>query len=203
MKPKLPVLFALLCAFSIGSAALFPEEAGAQKRRHAKAKAEAETESEEAAAIDAPVDMKKFPGTGSIDAWKQSVPEFRSGMLKMKEHKWDEAIAAFRASIALYEFQPKAWLQIGRATEAKDGLVLDAEKAFRRSLQLDSQSWAAWKCLSNNLYLQKRFPEAREAAANGIQLGPPQRGRQELDKIIQSINSAQKDSNTLMQNNAQ
>lgn len=152
--------------------------------------------------IDAPVDMNKFPGMGSIDAWKTSVPEFRAGMEQMKERKWDDAIAHFRASIALYEYQPKAFLEIGKAIEAKDGLVTDAEKAFRQCVKLNNQSWAGWKGLSNNLFVQKRYDEAREAVSNALNLNPPAKARQQMDKLVQMIDSSQKDSNTTGQNNA-
>lgn len=196
-----------LVIFGIFHSPVFAQERGPKKERKAADRKEGRTavgrgELDEESAVDGPIDLKKFPGTGSIDAWKESVPEYRSGLLKMKEHKWDEAIAHFKASIALYEFQPRAWLQIGRATEAKDGLVADAEQAYRRSLKLNSQNWNAWKCLANNLYVQKRFSEAREAAANGVQLSPPPRGRQELDKMIQVIDSGQKDANTESQNSS-
>jgi tetratricopeptide (TPR) repeat protein len=146
--------------------------------------------------IESPVDMGKFPGVGSIDSWKTSVPEFREGMTKMKAHRWDEAIAHFRASIALYEYQPKAFLQIGKAIEAKDGLVADAEKAYRQCVKLDNQSWQGWRALANVLYLQKRYDEARTAVSNALNLNPPAKARQTMGKMVQMIDAGQKDSDT-------
>lgn len=153
--------------------------------------------------IDGPVDMSKFPGVGSIDSWKTSVPEFRSGMDKMKDHRWDEAISHFRASIALYEYQPRAFLEIGKATEAKGGLVADAEKSYRQCVKLDNQSWAGWKNLGNVLFMQKRYPEAREAVSNALALNPPSLAHQRLDKMVQMIDAGQRDSNTSGQNTGQ
>ncbi|MBX9687430.1 MAG: tetratricopeptide repeat protein [Candidatus Obscuribacterales bacterium] len=153
--------------------------------------------------LEAPVDMSKFPGVGSIDSWKTSVPEFREGMNSMKSRRWDEAIAHFRASIALYEYQPKAWLEIGKAIEAKGGLVADAEKSYRQCVKLNSQSWNGWKCLSNVLYEQKRYDEAREAVSNALALNPPAKARAQMDKIVQMIDSGQRDSNTRSQNTGQ
>lgn len=153
--------------------------------------------------IDAPVNLNKFPGVGSIDAWKTSVPEFREGMNKMREHSWDDAIAHFRASIALYEYQPHAWLQIGKAIEAKSGLIADAEKAYRHCVRLDNQSWQGWKALANVLYMQKRYDEAREAVSNALDLNAPQNAKVQMRKIVQMIDSAQRDSNTQSQNTAQ
>ena len=152
--------------------------------------------------IDGPIDMSKFPGVGSIDSWKTSVPEFRVGMEKMRAHRWDEAIEHFRASIALYEYQPRAWLEIGKATEAKGGLVEDAEKSYRQCLKLDNQSWAGWKNLGNVLYIQKRYPEAREAVSNALQLRPPAKASQQLEKMVQMLDSASRDSDTGERNTA-
>ena len=153
--------------------------------------------------IEAPVNMSKFPGVGSIDAWKTSVPEFRAGMTKMRQHSWDEAISHFQASIALYEYQPHAWYQIGRATEAKNGLVADAEKDFRKSVTLDNQYWPGWKALANNLFVQKRYDEAREAVSNALNLDAPQAAKGQMRKIVEMIDSAQRNSNTESQNTAQ
>ena len=146
--------------------------------------------------VDEPIDMSKFPGSGSIDAWKTSVPEFRAGMEQMKLKKWDDAIAHFRASITLYEYQPKAFYEIGKATEAKDGLVSDAERSYRQCVKLNAQSWAGWKALANVLFIQKRYGEAREAVSNALNLNPPQKARQTMDKLVQMIDSGQKNANT-------
>lgn len=153
--------------------------------------------------LDAPIDLEKFPGVGSIDSWKTSVPEFRAGMDKMKEKSWDEAIAHFRASIALYEYQPRAYLEIGKAIEAKNGLISDAERAYRQCVKLNNQSWAGWKALSNVLFIQKRYGEAREAVSNALNLNPPARAREQMDKLVQMIDSSQKNSNTTGQDTAQ
>lgn len=175
---------------------------GGEQRREGGGQAEGQRRAEEED-IEAPVDLSKFPGVGSIDAWKTSVPEFRSGMEQMKERRWDDAIAHFRASIALYEYQPKAFLEIGKAIEAKGGLVTDAEKAFRQCVKLNNQSWAGWKGLANNLFVQKRYDEAREAVSNALNLNPPPKARQQMDKMVQMIDGGQKDSNTTGQNTAQ
>lgn len=169
-----------------------------QGRREGGGQRQAEEED-----IDAPVDMSKFPGVGSVDAWKTSVPEFRSGMEQMKAHKWDDAIAHFRASITLYNYQPKAYLEIGKAIEAKDGLVTDAEKAYRQCVKLNNQSWAGWKGLANNLFVQKRYEEAREAVSNALNLNPPAKAREHMDKLVQMIDSGQRDSNVSGQNTGQ
>lgn len=153
--------------------------------------------------LDAPVNTSKFPGVGSIDSWKTSVPEYRAGMAKMKAHSWDEAIAHFRASIALYEYQPKAFYEIGRAIERKGGLVADAEKSYRKSVKLDNQFWQGWKALSNVLYEQKRYDEAREAVGNALNLDPPRQAKMQMDKMVQMMDAASRDANTRGQNTAQ
>jgi tetratricopeptide (TPR) repeat protein len=138
----------------------------------------------------------KFPGVGSYDDWKASLPEYQAGLDKMKEHSWDEAIAHFRATLALYQYQPAAWLEIGRCTEKKGGLVSEAEAAYRQSLKLDSQYWRAWKHLSNVLYMQKKFDEARQSVSNAMNLNPPPADREAMGKMIQMIDSGMKDADT-------
>ena len=138
----------------------------------------------------------KFPGVGSIDDWKTSLPEYQAGLQEMKQHRWDRAIAHFRATLALYEYQPAAWLEIGRCIEKKDGLVSEAEEAYRQCLKLDSQYWRGWKHLGNVLYMQKKYDEARQSVSNALDLSPPQLDKEELRKMIQTINSGIKDADT-------
>lgn len=193
----------LMVLIFANSFTLLPAESQNNKKGHAKAGNRKESPGGKEEDIDGPIDMSKFPGMGSIDNWKASVPEFRVGMEKMKAHRWDEAIEHFRASIALYEYQPRAWLEIGKATEAKGGLVSDAEKSYRQCLKLDNQSWAGWKNLGNVLYMQKRYPEAREAVSNALQLRPPAKASQQLGKMVQMLDSASRDSDTGGRNTAQ
>jgi tetratricopeptide (TPR) repeat protein len=138
----------------------------------------------------------KFPGVGSIDDWKASVPEYQAGLEKMKLHRWDEAIAHFRATLALYAYQPAAWLEIGRCTEKKDGLLSEAEAAYRQCLKLDSQYWRGWKHLGNVLYMQKKYDEARQSVSNAMELHPPAQEKTEIRKMIQMIDSGMKDADT-------
>lgn len=136
--------------------------------------------------------QNKFPGTGSFEAWKTSVPEYQAGLRSMRNKRWDDAIGHFKASLALYEFQPKCWLEIGRAMEARDGDPHEAENAYRQALKLDSSNWRAWKRLGNVLLVQKKYSAAREAVSNAIALNPPQQARNELDKMIQAIEAGEK-----------
>jgi tetratricopeptide (TPR) repeat protein len=201
----LAVCLALLCGYincpGDNSAAM--AQSFSKRGQKSGAKGKNANRRQEENDIEAPVNLNKFPGVGSIDSWKTSVPEFRAGMSKMKQHSWDEAIAHFRASIALYEYQPHAWYQIGRAIEAKSGLFSDAEKAFRKSVSLDNQYWQGWKALANNLYVQKRYDEAREAVSNALNLDAPQAAKGQMRKIVEMIDSAQRNSNTESQNTAQ
>lgn len=137
-----------------------------------------------------------FPGVGSIDAWRTSLPELRAGNRCMKEKQWDQAIGHYKASLALYEFQPRCWLQMGRALARKDANLADQEKCFRKALKLDQTNWHAWKELANVLYMTKRYGEARESLASAIQLNPPPQGRQELDRMIKDVDSAQRGADT-------
>jgi tetratricopeptide (TPR) repeat protein len=133
-----------------------------------------------------------FSGVGSFDAWKQSVPEFQAGLRCMKNKRWDDATGHFKASLALYEFQPKAWIEIGRANEERGGDIADSEHAYREALKLDSANWHAWKRLANVLLIQKKYRAARESAASAIGLNPPQAARAELDRMVQAIEAGEK-----------
>lgn len=144
----------------------------------------------------------KFPGMGSIDAWRSSLPELRAGNRCMKEKQWDEAIAHYKASVDLYEYQPRCWLQMGRALQRKGADVADQEKCFRKALKLDQTSWHAWKELANILYETKRYGEARESLASAIQLNPPPQGKQELERMIKDVDSAQRNADTGGRNTA-
>lgn len=138
----------------------------------------------------------KFPGVGSFDAWKTSIPEFQAAQKCMREKQWDQAIGHFKASLDLYEFQPRCYLQMGRALARKGANVNDQEKCFRKALKLDQTNWHAWKELANVLYITKRYDEARESLASAVQLNPPPQGRQELDKMIRDVDSAQRNADT-------
>lgn len=153
--------------------------------------------------MDEAIDLKRFPGVGSIEKWKASVPEYRAGMAQMKKRHWNEAIDHFKASLALYEYQTNAWFEIGKATEAKNGLSSEAEKAYRNCLKLDTRNWKGWRGLSNVLYMQKRYDEAREAVTSGLELDPPPTGKEQMRKIVEMINSAEREADTQGRKTAQ
>lgn len=134
-----------------------------------------------------------FPGMGSIDAWRSSRPEYRQGMQFMKQSKWDQAIARFRAALALYPDDFRCHLEIGRAIEAKGGAADDAEAAYRSALRINSQSWRAWKGLANIYFSEKKYASAREAVDNARQLSPPAKAQEELNSMVKMIDSALKE----------
>lgn len=139
---------------------------------------------------------EKFPGMGSYDAWKSCLPEFSSGMELMHNKQWDQAIAKFRAVLALYPYEYRAWLQIGKCIEGKGGLIADQEDAYRQALKLNTNSWQAWKRLANVLYTQRRYEEARQSLTNALNLNVPQAQRAEMDNMLRMIDSAQNNSDT-------
>ncbi|MBY0550760.1 MAG: tetratricopeptide repeat protein [Candidatus Obscuribacterales bacterium] len=192
------VAFSCLCWFfgpSAGGGAVFAQGQGESDLRGRMESRRAEV---------APVDeseaetgpRSKFPGMGSIDAWRSSLPELRAGNRCMKEKQWDEAIAHYKASVDLYEYQPRCWLQMGRALQRKGADVADQEKCFRKALKLDQTNWHSWKELANILYMTKRYGEARESLASAIQLNPPPQGKQELERMIKDVDSAQRGADT-------
>lgn len=135
------------------------------------------------------VDKPTFSGIGRMEDWKASLPEFRAGQNSMRQKSWDDALNHFRASLDLYKYQPKVWIEIGRAIEAKNGNITEAEIAYKNATKLDTSNWHAWKRLANVLLIQKKFREAREAAASALSLNPPPKERAEVDRLIQSIDA--------------
>ncbi len=138
----------------------------------------------------------KFPGMGSFDAWKSSLPELSAAQKCMRDKQWDQAIAHYKASLDLYEFQPRCYLQMGRALQRKSASVEDQEKCFRKALKLNESNWQAWKELANVLYITKRYDEARSSLASAIQLNPPAQGKLQLERMIRDVDSAQRNSDT-------
>lgn len=142
----------------------------------------------------------EFPGVGSFDQWKASVPLFRQGQEAMKQHQWDQAIAAFKASLDQYPYQWRAKFLIGRAIERKGGNVADAEQAYRDSIKLEQNNWRPWKALANVLYIEKRYGQAREALTDAMELRPPKNAHDNMAKLLEAIDSAQHNANTLPEN---
>ncbi len=137
-------------------------------------------------------DTKGFPGTGDINAWESSKPLYRGGLRCLRNGQWNEAIEKFRAALALYPYEYKSYIGIGKATEEMGGNILDAENSYRQALKLKSDSWQAWELLANVLYMEKKYDEARQALANADQLPVPAANRDELKKLLFDIESAQR-----------
>lgn len=149
-----------------------------------------------AIAQDAEAGLGKFPGVGSIDAWRTSRPETQAGYACMKNKRWDDAIRHFKATLDLYEYQPRVWIQMGRAIEERGGDLSEVEKCYRKSLKLDAENWHGWKCLANVLYVQKRYGESREALASALQLKVPPKELGPLQKMVERVDSAAKNADT-------
>jgi Flp pilus assembly protein TadD len=142
----------------------------------------------------------KFPGVGSYDNWKASLPLFQQGQQAMKQHQWDQAIAAFKASLDQYPYQWHAHFLIGRAIERKGGRKEDAEAAYRQSIKLEQNNWRPWKALANVLYVEKRYGQAREALTDAMELRPPQNVHDNMAKLLEAIDSAEHNADTLPEN---
>ena len=138
----------------------------------------------------------KFPGVGSMEAWQAALPNMQEGLQLMRQAQWDPAINHFRAALALYPYEPRCWMQIGRALEAKGANPSDIEDAYRNALKLDSNNWRGWKRLANVLYTEKRYSEARQSISNAMNMNVPPRARDEMDKMIRMIDSGEKGANT-------
>jgi tetratricopeptide (TPR) repeat protein len=136
-----------------------------------------------------PMNLDKYTGIGSQDAYNSAKPEMEKGWECLAQKQWDQAINHFRAAIALYPNLPKTYIGIGRALEGKHASNADIETAYKESLKLDSANWRAWKRLANVLYEQKKYGEARQALGSAISLNVPPKPRAELDNMIKAIDS--------------
>jgi Flp pilus assembly protein TadD len=142
----------------------------------------------------------KFPGVGSFDNWKASLPLFQQGQEAMKQHQWDQAIAAFKASLDQYPYQWRAHFLLGRATERKGGRMEDAEAAYRESIKLEQNNWRPWKALANVLYVEKRYGQAREALTDAMELHAPKNAHDSMAKLLEAIDAAQHNADTQPEN---
>src|SRR5258708_7016571 len=79
-----------------------------------------------------------FPGTGSMQDWKTAQPEAKQGWALLRQNRYDQAIAKFRAASALYPNRADCYLGIGEALEGKNADPKDIEEAYRHAIKLDS-----------------------------------------------------------------
>lgn len=81
------------------------------------------------------------------------------------------AIADLRAIVQVAPDQPASWFNLGFLLE-QEGLLEEAEVAFRRAIELDDRSDRAWYGLSLVLIRQRRFEEAVPALEANTRLQP-------------------------------
>ena len=79
----------------------------------------------------------------------------------MKQRKWDEALAAFRAAAAKDPEMSAAWFAIGVAEGQSSGKSTEAEiEAYERCIELDPFDGRGWLGLSQIRLKQNRHEEA-------------------------------------------
>ena len=92
----------------------------------------------------------------------------------MKQEKWDEALAAYRAAVEEDPKMSAAWYGIGRVEMEKNGgKTCEAVYGpFKRCLQLDPNNPGAHYGLGDVLYVRKDYPRAEEHLRAANRLDP-------------------------------
>ncbi|HSP16316.1 MAG TPA: tetratricopeptide repeat protein [Thermoanaerobaculia bacterium] len=96
----------------------------------------------------------------------------RAAVSLESEGKYADAAAAYRRILADHPTSPVAWTNLGNA-EARLGNKGEAEKAFRKALDIDPQSADALNNLAWLLYQQQRLDEAEPLAHRAVAAPAP------------------------------
>lgn len=95
------------------------------------------------------------------------------GLVYAKLNRDDDAMEAYRRSIALADHTPlaaKSWDNLGRLLLKVD--VMEAEQAFRQATQIAPDFGLGWYGLAQALVNQGRLDEALQTAAKAVRLMP-------------------------------
>ena len=138
----------------------------------------------------------EFPGKGSVQAWHQAAVFLRDGHILQDNGKYDEAIAKFKAAIAIYPYEPAAWGRLGNCYQDKKEYAL-AESAHRKATALNPDDWMGWSDLSRTFYFEDKIPDYKAAMVKALSCHPPSKEAAEIQGSIKDIAkylSEQKDS---------
>ena len=83
-----------------------------------------------------------------------------------------EARDAARKAVQLDGHLPDAWVSLAQVTSIYDHDLDEAERLFRRALELDPKSAGAWQWYSYQLVKQRRFAESIHAAEAAVAADP-------------------------------
>lgn len=106
---------------------------------------------------------------------KDSAPWNNLGNL-LQDHfgRYEEAEVAYRQAIALDEKFPPPWVGLGSLLQDHFGLYAEAEAAYRQAIALDKDDPYPLLNLARQLWIQHRFPEAKELFSQAASLASHQ-----------------------------
>lgn len=92
-------------------------------------------------------------------------------LVAVKEGRLDEALNLYRQITSQLPRDAQSWFMLG-TVEGRKGLLVEAEAAMRRALEIDASMFVAWLALGQALELQKKFEPALEAYRKASALQP-------------------------------
>lgn len=134
----------------------------------------------------------EFPGLGTRQAWQKSNSSFLDGTRFGEAGKFDQAIEKLQGAIAVYEFDPRYFYNLGMCFEGRDkaGDMSRAEIAYRRATQLNPDNWKYWNGLANPLFRQRKYSEAKSALLEALDKGAPSDAVPVIKESLKDIEQA-------------
>ena len=124
--------------------------------------------------------------TGDPYSWDRANALYvRSWSLLGDRRQPSDAISALQQAIALYPYDPRYHQRLGLAFQFA-GRPTDAEREFRKAVEMNGTDAAARERLGHLLFGQKRFAEARDAFQDALPYADPYE-RSDIQKWIANM----------------
>ncbi len=113
-----------------------------------------------------------FPGKGENAKWSEALPHYNLANKYMEKARYDDAISKYQDAIALYEFDPDFYINLGVAFRKVDNLS-EAEAAYKKAADLNDKDWMTWSNLANVYLKQDKLQETIKAFERSLKCNPP------------------------------
>lgn len=128
----------------------------------------------------------EFPGKGENAKWSEALPHYNLANKYMTSARYDDAIKKYRDAIALYEFDPDFYINLGVALRKVDNLT-DAEAAYKKAAELNDKDWMTWSNLANVYLKQDKLEETIKAFERSMKCNPPPLEKTSIQRDIADI----------------
>jgi Tfp pilus assembly protein PilF len=117
-------------------------------------------------------DANGFPGKGSYQAWVKAIPIYNEGNKFRRAKQYPQAIAKYKAAIAIYPQYAGAYHGLALVLESS-GDPTSAELAYKRAIDLDTSNWMPLNDYAGLLYNKGQYLESKQVALKALKLNPP------------------------------